>query len=64
MGATLVNVKRRPQPTLVPRSRQALDGAPKVVPNPRISAGSTVDISGPASVRNQEHSDGDDTVLR
>jgi hypothetical protein len=50
-GATLVSVTRRLRPTLDPRLRQALDGKTKVVPNPRISAGSTVVISGPASSR-------------
>ena len=48
-GATLESVTRRPRPTLDPRPRQALDGTTKVVTNPRISAGSTVVFSGPAS---------------
>jgi hypothetical protein len=48
--AALDNVKRRLRPTLVPRPRQASDGTFKVVANPRISAGSTVEINGPASV--------------
>lgn len=48
-GATLESVKRRLTPTLVPRARKAPDGKCKVVTNPRISAGSTVDVAGPAS---------------
>ena len=51
IGATLGNVKRRLRPTLVPRSRKASDGTSKVVTNPRISAGSTVEIAGPECVR-------------
>jgi hypothetical protein len=47
---TLENVKRRLRPTLASRLRQASDGTFKVVANPRISAGSTVEINGPASV--------------
>jgi hypothetical protein len=31
--------------------RKALDGKSKVVTNPRISAGTTVDIAGPATAR-------------
>jgi hypothetical protein len=50
-GATLVSVMRRLRPALDPRPRQALDGNTKVVPNPRISAGSTVELSGHASSR-------------
>ncbi len=48
--ATLGNVKRRVHSTLAPRLRKASDGTSKVVTNPRISAGSTVAFTGPASV--------------
>ena len=51
IGAILDNVKRRVRSTLVSRSRQASDGTSKVVTNPRISAGSTVEITGPASAQ-------------
>ncbi len=51
IGATLGNVKRRVRSTLVYRLRKASDGTSKVVTNPRISAGSTVDITGPVSVQ-------------
>jgi hypothetical protein len=51
IGATLGDVKRRVRSILVPRLRKASDGTSEVVTNPRISAGSTVDFTGPASVQ-------------
>jgi len=51
LGATLEDVRRQLRLTLVPRARKALDGKSKVVTNPRISAGSTVDITDPAIAR-------------
>ena len=51
IDATLDNVTRRLRPTLESSVRKASDGTSKVVANPRISAGSTVDLTGPASVQ-------------